>query len=81
MASLIAFIDWIANFAIVEIFPFMDSTIHIAGSLVVFGVLSVAAAAVFYMIMPVTKGKSVEEITEMFDQMASHGSNNAGSPK
>ena len=81
MASLIAFIDWIANFAIVEIFPFMDSTIHIAGSLVVFGVLSVAAAAIFYMIMPVTKGKSVEEITEMFDQMASHGSNNAGSPK
>ena len=59
----------------------MDSTIHIAGSLVVFGVLSVAAAAVFYMIMPVTKGKSVEEITEMFDQMASHGSKNAGSPK
>ncbi|MCL4330954.1 MAG: sugar porter family MFS transporter [Candidatus Thermoplasmatota archaeon] len=81
MASLIAFIDWMANFAIVEIFPFMDSTIHIAGSLVVFGVLSVAAAAVFYMIMPVTKGKSVEEITEMFDQMASHGSNNTGSPK
>ncbi len=73
MASLIAFIDWLSNFAIVEIFPFMDSTIHIAGSLVVFGVLSVAAAVVFYMIMPVTKGKSVEEITEMFDRMASQG--------
>ncbi len=81
MASLIAFIDWIANFAIVEIFPFMDSTIHIAGSLVVFGVLSVAAAAIFYMIMPVTKGKSVEEITEMFDQMASHGGSDTGSAK
>lgn len=81
MASLIAFIDWIANFAIVEIFPFMDSIIHIAGSLVVFGVLSVAAAAVFYMIMPVTKGKSVEEITEMFDKMASHGDGSAGSAK
>ena len=81
MASLIAFIDWIANFAIVEIFPFMDSTIHIAGSLVVFGVLSVAAAAIFYIIMPVTKGKSVEEITEMFDQMASHGGSKTGSAK
>ena len=81
MASLIAFIDWMANFAIVEIFPFMDSTIHIAGSLVVFGVLSVAAAAIFYIIMPVTKGKSVEEITEMFDRVASHGDSSTGSPK
>ncbi|MEM3670486.1 MAG: sugar porter family MFS transporter [Thermoprotei archaeon] len=70
LASLIAFIDWIANFAIVEIFPYMDNTIHIAGSLLVFGTLSVIAAVLFYKIMPRTKGKSVEEITKMFDDMA-----------
>ena len=55
--------------------------ISFARSLVVFGVLSVAAAATFYVIMPVTKGKSVEEITEMFDRMASHGDSSTGSPK
>jgi SP family arabinose:H+ symporter-like MFS transporter len=80
MASLIAFIDWISNFAIVEIFPYMDSTIHIAGSLLVFGILSVTAVAIFYVIMPVTKGKSVEEITQMFEDMAaSHGAGGGGS--
>ncbi|MEM3676511.1 MAG: MFS transporter, partial [Thermoplasmataceae archaeon] len=71
LASLIAFIDWIANFAIVEIFPLMDDSIHIAGSLVVFGVLSVIAVIIFFNLMPQTKGKSVEEITEMFDAIAS----------
>ncbi|EQD47099.1 General substrate transporter [mine drainage metagenome] len=70
LASLIAFIDWIANFAIVEIFPYMDSTIHIAGSLLVFGILSVVAVTIFYRIMPVTKGKSPEEINKMFDALA-----------
>jgi MFS family permease len=70
LASLIAFIDWISNFAIVEIFPYMDDTIHIAGSLVVFAILSVVAVVIFYRIMPVTKGKSVEEITSMFDSIA-----------
>ena len=72
LASLIAFIDWISNFAIVEIFPYMDDTIHIAGSLVVFAILSVVAVVIFYRIMPVTKGKSVEEITSMFDSIATH---------
>jgi len=71
LASLIAFIDWIANFAIVEVFPYMDSTIHIAGSLLVFGTLSLFAAVIFYLIMPFSKGKSVEEITSMFDNIAS----------
>ncbi len=70
LASLIAFIDWISNFAIVEIFPYMDDTIHIAGSLVVFAILSVVAVVIFYRIMPVTKGKSVEDITSMFDSIA-----------
>ena len=70
LASLIAFIDWISNFAIIEIFPYMDSSIHIAGSLVVFAVLSVMAVIIFYKIMPVTKGKSVEEITKLFDSIA-----------
>lgn len=81
LASLIAFIDWISNFAIVEIFPYMDNSIHIAGSLLVFGILSVAAVILFYTIMPVTKGKSVEEISEMFDRISSGDLNARGSGK
>lgn len=77
LASLIAFIDWISNFAIVELFPYMNDTIHIAGSLVVFGILSVMAVIIFYIIMPVTKGKSVEAITTMFDSIAA-GDKNSG---
>ena len=70
LASLIAFIDWISNFAIVEIFPYMNSSIHIAGSLVVFSILSVMAVVIFYIIMPETKGRSVEGITKLFDSVA-----------
>ncbi|SMD31034.1 sugar porter family MFS transporter [Picrophilus oshimae] len=66
-ASLIAFVDWISNFAIIEIFPYMDKTIGIGYTMLIFGVLSVMAFITFFMIMPVTRGKSVEDITEMFE--------------
>ncbi len=66
-ASLIAVVDWISNFAIIEIFPVMDSTIKIGYSMAIFGVLSLIAVTIFYFIMPVTKGKSVEDITSMFE--------------
>ena len=35
--------------------------------MVVFGALSVIAIIIFFLIMPETKGKSVEEINEMFE--------------
>ncbi|AAT43895.1 glucose/galactose transporter [Picrophilus oshimae DSM 9789] len=66
-ASLIAFVDWISNFAIIEIFPYMDKTIGIGYTMLIFGILSVMAFITFFMIMPVTRGKSVEDITEMFE--------------
>ena len=70
LASLIAFIDWMSNFAIIEIFPYMDDSIHIAGSLIVFAILSVLSVIIFYKFMPETKGKSIEEITTLFDSVA-----------
>lgn len=66
-ASLIAFIDWISNFAIVELFPVMHIAIGIGYSMVVFGALAVIAIVIFFFIMPETKGKSVEEVNEIFE--------------
>ncbi len=66
-ASLIAFVDWISNFAVIEIFPVMHVTIGLGYTMAVFGILSTMAAVIFFIIMPETKGKSVEDITKMFD--------------
>ncbi len=66
-ASLIAVVDWISNFAIIELFPVMHVSIGLGYTMAVFGILSTIAAITFFIIMPVTKGKSVEEITRMFE--------------
>ncbi|MEM0132566.1 MULTISPECIES: sugar porter family MFS transporter [Acidiplasma] len=66
-ASLIAVVDWISNFAIIEIFPAMNLHIGLGYTMAVFGVLSVIAVIIFFFIMPETKGISVEEVTEMFE--------------
>ncbi|KAA8922105.1 sugar porter family MFS transporter [Thermoplasma sp.] len=66
-ASLGAFIDWIANFAIIELFPVMDSAITMKNVEFVFGVLSLIALILFYYIMPETKGLSVEQIDSLFE--------------
>ncbi|MUN28247.1 sugar porter family MFS transporter [Sulfolobus metallicus DSM 6482 = JCM 9184] len=72
MAATVAFIDWMANFAITEIFPVMDSSVGLGVSMGVFAVLSIMAVAFVMTSMPETKGLSVEEIAEMFDKKAKH---------
>ena len=66
-ASLIAVVDWTSNFAIIELFPVMHVDIGLGYTMAVFGVLSAIAVIVFYIIMPETKGRSVEEVNEMFE--------------
>jgi SP family arabinose:H+ symporter-like MFS transporter len=66
-ASLIAVVDWISNFAIIEIFPVMHVDIGLGYTMAVFGALSIAAVIIFYIIMPETKGRSVEEINDIFE--------------
>ena len=67
-ASLIAVVDWISNFAIIELFPVMHIDIGLGYTMAVFGILSIMAVITFYFIMPETKNKSVEEITDMFEK-------------
>ena len=66
LASWIAALDWAANFAIIEIFPSMESSIGLGGSMLVFGVLAVIIVIILYEIMPETKDLNLEQVSNMF---------------
>ncbi|MCL4493942.1 MAG: sugar porter family MFS transporter [Firmicutes bacterium] len=70
MAALVAFIDWTANFVIVEAFPVLQKGIGLTGVMLLFAILSVLAVGFISRWMPETKGLSVEEITDQFDRIA-----------
>ena len=46
----------------------MHIDIGLGYTMAVFGILSIMAVITFYFIMPETKNKSVEEITDMFEK-------------
>ncbi len=66
--SIIAAIDWIANFVIVEVFPTMDKAIGIGFSMGVFAILSLIGFIIFFIIMPVSKGRSLEEMAVLLSK-------------
>lgn len=49
-----------------EIFPYMDSVLHLGYSVIIFAVVSVIAIITLYYIMPRTKSLSVEGVSDMF---------------
>ncbi|BCU69142.1 sugar porter family MFS transporter [Stygiolobus caldivivus] len=67
MAAIGAIIDWLANFALIEVFPVMLSTIGLSGSMFVFSALDVIALAFVILFLPETKGMSLEEVVRMFE--------------
>jgi sugar porter (SP) family MFS transporter len=67
-AALGATVDWIANFAVIEIFPTLESGIGLAWVMVCFAALAVAAVVFVARFLPETKNRSVEEITGSFEQ-------------
>ena len=72
-ASTGATVDWLANFALVEVFPVWQSGIGLGWVLVCFAALCVIAIGFVYRFVPETKGRSVEEITQIFEQEARTG--------
>ncbi|ARM75603.1 sugar porter family MFS transporter [Acidianus manzaensis] len=70
MASILAFINWISNFVIIEVFPIWKDAIGLASVMFSFAALSIIAEIIFLFILPETKGLSVEEIVEMFEKQA-----------
>ncbi len=68
MAAIIALIDWLANFAIIEVFPVMLSSIGLAGSMFVFTALDAIALVSLYFLLPETKGLSLEQVVKVFGE-------------
>ena len=69
-AAIAACVDWLANFALIEAFPNMQSAIGLGWVLVVFAILCVMAITFIALFLPETKGHSVEEITRLFEHPA-----------
>jgi SP family arabinose:H+ symporter-like MFS transporter len=69
-ASTGATVDWLANFALIEIFPVWNSGIGLHWVLVCFAALCIAGVAFVARFLPETKGLSVEEVVSEFERQA-----------
>jgi sugar porter (SP) family MFS transporter len=67
-AAIAATVDWLANFALIEVFPVWQNAISLAGVLVCFAALCVTAIAFVYRFLPETRGLPVEEIVALFEK-------------
>jgi MFS transporter, SP family, arabinose:H+ symporter len=74
-----AAVDWVANFALIEIFPVWNSSIGLNWVLVCFAALCLVAIVFVFRYLPETKGLSVEEIVQEFEREAQGSSRVRGS--
>ncbi len=68
-----ATVDWLANFALIEVFPAWNSGIGLDWVLVCFAALSAMAIVFIYRYLPETKGMTVEEITARYEEIQASG--------
>jgi SP family arabinose:H+ symporter-like MFS transporter len=69
-AAIGAAVDWVANFALIEAFPAWQNAWGLAWVMVSFAVLCVVAIGFVYKFLPETKGRSVEEVVQIFEREA-----------
>jgi MFS transporter, SP family, arabinose:H+ symporter len=69
-ASIAAFVDWIANYALIEVFPVWQRGIGLSWVMVCFAGLCVLAIGFVFKFLPETKGLSVEQINDIFEKQA-----------
>jgi MFS family permease len=72
-AAIAATADWLANFAIIEIFPSWQGGWGLAWVMVSFAGLAVLAIVFVAVFLPETKGLSVEDIIDTFERKAAPG--------
>jgi MFS transporter, SP family, arabinose:H+ symporter len=65
-----AAVDWVANFALIEVFPVWNSSIGLDWVLVCFAALCLVAIVFVHRFLPETKGLSVEEVVREFEREA-----------
>jgi SP family arabinose:H+ symporter-like MFS transporter len=63
-------VNWIANFALIEAFPVLQSSIGLPWVMVLLSGLSVLAILFVHRFLPETKELSVEEVVAVFDRQA-----------
>jgi MFS family permease len=78
-AAIAAGVDWAANFALIEVFPTWQSSIGLGWIMICFAAISVIAIGFIYRFLPETKNRSVEEITQLFEEQAA-GNRRSGAP-
>ncbi|MDQ6772263.1 MAG: sugar porter family MFS transporter [Candidatus Dormibacteraeota bacterium] len=79
-ASIGATVDWLANFALILVFPIAQKSIGLAGVMVAFAVLCILAILFVARFLPETKNLSVEEVIALFEKQAASGSGPARAP-
>jgi SP family arabinose:H+ symporter-like MFS transporter len=69
-AAIGASVDWLANFAIIEVFPSWNKAVGLAWVMVCFASLCVMAIAFIARFLPETKNVSLEEVIDAFERKA-----------
>jgi SP family arabinose:H+ symporter-like MFS transporter len=69
-AATCASVDWLANFAIIQVFPVWKNAVGLGWVMVSFAVLAVAAIVFVFRFLPETKGLSVEDAVHVYEQAA-----------
>jgi SP family arabinose:H+ symporter-like MFS transporter len=69
-AAIGASVDWVANFAIILIFPALSTAFGLAWVLVLLAVFAAVAIWFVARFLPETKGRTLEDITRIFEQQA-----------
>jgi SP family arabinose:H+ symporter-like MFS transporter len=75
-AAVGASVDWVANFALIQVFPIWQNGIDLGWIMVCFAALCLAAIAFVHRFLPETKNRSVEEIVQIFETEAESGPGN-----
>jgi Sugar (and other) transporter len=63
-------VDWLANFALIEVFPAWQNGIGLDWVMICFAGLCLLAVLFVFAFLPGTKGHSVEEIVRLFERQA-----------
>jgi MFS family permease len=66
-AAIGASVDWLSNYALIVVFPFMQTGLGLGWSMVIFAILCVCGFVFVNLFLPETKGKSAEEIIQLFE--------------
>ena len=72
-AAAVTVCKWLANFALIEVFPVSQNAISLGGVLVVFAGLCALAIVFIWKFLPETKGLPVEDIIGLFEKQQQAG--------